>query len=195
MKKETLQKKLKECKEQLKANSKDVHFASNLIDRMLSYKGQLGVEPIAFDCGTPLEGQEFKGETFEIVRTTKGIVYKVYGGYVIFVEPQNKALYDTLSFYIDNQEEYSKLDSEAKELHNIELSAIAYCLNVPLFAFTSSELAYGLATMIIDHLRKTFDELMEKPLQPESVEEDREFKEATLGLEELKKAISEEDNA
>ena len=192
MKKETLEKKLKECKEQLKANSKDAHFASNLIDRMLSYKGQLGVEPIEFDCGTPLEGQEFKGETFEIVKTSKGVVYKMYGGYVIFVEPQNKALYETLCDYIDHKEEYEQLEGEMKEQFALELSAMAYCLNVPLFAFTSSELTYGLATMIIDHLRKTFDELMEKPLQPESVEEDNEFKEATLALEELKEQIAKE---
>lgn len=195
MKRETIERKLKECKEQLKANSKDAHFASNLIDRMLSYKGQLSVEPIEFDCGTPLEGQEFKGETFEIVKTTKGVVYKMYGGYVIFVTPNNKALYETLCDYIDHKEEYEKLEGELKEQFDLQLSAVAYVLNTPLFAFTSSELTYGLATMIIDHLRKTFDELMEKPLQPESVEEDREFKEATLGLEELKKAINEEDNA
>lgn len=192
MKKETLQKKLKECKEQLKANSKDAHFASNLIDRMLSYKGQLGVEPIAFDCGTPLEGQEFKGETFEIVRTTKGIVYKVYGGYVIFVEPQNKALYDTLSFYIDNQEEYSKLDSEAKELHDIELSAIAYCLNVPLLCFNDAGFTFKIASMVIDYLKSTFDTLMSQPLQDEDVKADNEFKDATLALEELKEQVAKE---
>lgn len=195
MKKETLEKKLKECKEQLKANSKDVHFASNLIDRMLSYKGQLGVEPIEFDCGTPIDGEEFKGETFEIVKTSKGITYKLYGGYIIFVQPNNIALYETLNDFIENKYTYENLTGEEKEQFDLNLSATAYVLNAPLFAFTSSELTYGLATMIIDHLRKTFDELMEKPLQPESVEEDREFKEATLGLEDLKKAISEEDNA
>lgn len=195
MKRETIERKLKECKEQLKANSKDAHFASNLIDKMLSYKGQLGVEPIEFDCGTPLEGQEFKGETFEIVKTSKGVVYKMYGGYVIFVTPNNKALYETLCDYIDHKEEYEKLEGELKEQFDLNLSAIAYVLNAPLFAFTSPELTYGLATMIIDHLRKTFDELMDKPLQAEDVNADIEFKEATLGLEDLKKAINEEDNA
>ena len=195
MKRETIERKLKECKEQLKANSKDAHFASNLIDKMLSYKGQLGVEPIELDCGTPLEGQEFKGETFEIVKTSKGVVYKMYGGYVIFVTPNNKALYETLCDYIDHKEEYEKLEGELKEQFDLNLSAIAYVLNAPLFAFTSPELTYGLATMIIDHLRKTFDELMDKPLQAEDVNADIEFKEATLGLEDLKKAINEEDNA
>ena len=140
MKRETIERKLKECKEQLKANSKDAHFASNLIDKMLSYKGQLGVEPIEFDCGTPLEGQEFKGETFEIVKTSKGVLYKMYGGYVIFVTPNNKALYETLCDYIDHKDEYEKLEGELKEQFDLNLSAIAYVLNAPLFAFTSPEL-------------------------------------------------------
>lgn len=192
MKRETIERKLKECKEQLKANSKDAHFASNLIDRMLSYKGQLSVEPIEFDCGTPLEGQEFKGETFEIVKTSKGAVYKMYGGYVIFVTPNNKALYETLCDYIDHKEEYESLEGELKEQFDLQLSAVAYVLNTPLFAFTSSELTYGLATMIIDHLRKTFDTLMEQPLQEETPLEDAEFKEATLGLEALKEEIAKE---
>lgn len=193
MKKETLEKKLKECKEQLKANSKDAHFASNLIDRMLSYKGQLGVEPIEFDCGTPLEGQEFKGETFEIVKTTKGVVYKMYGGYVIFVEPQNKALYETLCDYIDHKEEYEQLEGEMKEQFALELSAMAYCLNVPLFCFNDAEFTFKIATIVIDYLKSTFDELMGKPLQEENIEEDNEFKDATLALEDLKEQFAKEN--
>lgn len=192
MKKETLEKKLKECKEQLKANSKDAHFASNLIDRMLSYKGQLGVEPIAFDCGTPLEGQEFKGETFEIVKTTKGAVYKVYGGYVIFVQPNNKALYETLCDYIDHKEEYEKLEGELKEQFDLQLSAVAYVLNTPLFAFINSEFMFKIATDVIDYLKSTFDSLMNQPLQQETLQQDLEFKEATLSLEALKEDIAKE---
>ena len=193
MKRETIERKLKECKEQLKANSKDAHFASNLIDRMLSYKGQLGVEPIELDCGKKVD--EWSGDTFRLTKTDKGILYHQFGGYSIFVTPNNKALYETLCDYIDHKEEYESLEGELKEQFDLQLSAVAYVLNTPLFAFTSSELTYGLATMIIDHLRKTFDELMDKPLQAEDVNADIQFKEATLGLEDLKKAISEEDNA
>ena len=192
MKRETIERKLKECKEQLKANSKDAHFASNLIDRMLSYKGQLSVEPIEFDCGTPLEGQEFKGETFEIVKTTKGAVYKVYGGYVIFVQPNNKALYETLCDYIDHKEEYEKLEGEQKEIYELELSAMAYCLNVPLLCFSNDEFKYKIATDVIDYLKSTFETLMNQPLQQETPQQDLEFKEATLGLEALKEEIAKE---
>lgn len=192
MKKETLENKLKECKEQLKANSKDAHFAENLIDRMLSYKGQLGVEPTLLDCGK--KEKEWQGETFSITKTNKGVLYHAFGGYSIFVTPNNIALYETLCDYIDHKEEYEKLEGELKEQFDLQLSTVAYVLNTPLFAFTSSELTYCLATMIIDHLRKTFDELMDKPLQEEDVNADIQFKEAASGLEDLKKAIIEDDN-
>lgn len=190
MKRETIERKLKECKEQLKANSKDAHFASNLIDRMLSYKGQLGVEPIELDCGKKVD--EWSGDTFRLTKTDKGILYHQFGGYSIFVTPNNKALYETLCDYIDHKEEYESLEGELKEQFDLQLSAMAYCLNVPLFCFTNSEFTYRIATDVIDYLKSTFDSLMEQPLQEETPLEDAEFKEATLGLEALKDEIAKE---
>ena len=190
MKKETLEKKLKECKEQLKANSKDAHFADRLIDRMLSYKGQLGVEPIELDCGKKVD--EWSGETFRLTKTDKGILYHQFNGYSIFVTPNNKALYETLCDYVDNREEYAKLDGELKEQYELQLSAITYVLSVPLFAFNDAEFTYKIATEVIDYLKSTFDALMEQPLQEETTELDNEFKEATLGLEALKEEIAKE---
>lgn len=190
MKRETIERKLKECKEQLKANSKDAHFASNLIDRMLSYKGQLGVEPIELDCGKKVD--EWSGDTFRLTKTDKGILYHQFGGYSIFVTPNNKALYETLCDYVDHKEEYEKLEGELKEQFDLQLSAVAYVLNTPLFAFTNSEFMFKIATDVIDYLKSTFDSLMEQPLQEETPLEDAEFKEATLGLEALKEEIAKE---
>ena len=190
MKKETLERKLKECKEQLKANSKDAHFASNLIDRMLSYKGQLGVSPVELDCGEKVN--EWQGETFRLTKTNKGILYHQFGGYSIFVTPNNKALYETLCDYVDNRGEYAKLEGELKEQYELQLSAITYVLSVPLFAFNDSEFTYKIATEVIDYLKSTFDALMSEPLQEETPLEDAAFKEATLGLEALKEEIAKE---
>lgn len=191
MKRETLEKKLKECKEQLKNNSKDAHFAENLIDKMLSYKGQLGVEPTLLDCGK--KENEWVGKTFVITKTNKGVLYHAFGGYSIFVTPNNKALYETLCDYVDNQEEYEKFDDELKEKFELNLSAIIYVLNTPLFAFNDVDFTYKIACEIIDYLKSTFDKLMNEPLQEEDVEKDDDFKQATLGLDALKDAIEEEE--
>lgn len=190
MKRETIERKLKECKEQLKANSKDAHFASNLIDRMLSYKGQLGVEPIELDCGKKID--EWSGETFRLTKTDKGILYHQFGGYSIFVTPNNKALYETLCDYIDHKEEYDKLEGELKEQFDLQLSAITYCLSVPLYCFSDFKFTYRIAIDVIDFLKSTFDSLMAEPLREETPLEDAEFKEATLGLEALKEEIAKE---
>lgn len=190
MKRETIERKLKECKEQLKANSKDAHFASNLIDRMLSYKGQLGVEPIELDCGKKID--EWSGETFRLTKTDKGILYHQFGGYSIFVTPNNKALYETLCDYIDHKEEYEKLEGELKEQFDLQLSAITYCLSVPLYCFSDFKFTYRIAIDVIDFLKSTFDSLMNEPLKEETSPEDAEFKEATLSLEALKEDIAKE---
>lgn len=190
MKRETIERKLKECKEQLKANSKDAHFASNLIDRMLSYKGQLGVEPIELDCGKKVD--EWSGETFRLTKTDKGILYHQFGGYSIFVTPNNKALYETLCDYIDHKEEYEKLEGELKEQFDLQLSAITYCLSVPLYVFSDSKFTFKIAIDVIDFLKSTFSSLMAEPLKDETPQQDAEFKEATLGLEALKEEIAKE---
>lgn len=190
MKRETIERKLKECKEQLKANSKDAHFASNLIDRMLSYKGQLGVEPIELDCGKKVD--EWSGDTFRLTKTNKGILYHQFGGYSIFVTPNNKALYETLCDYIDHKEEYEKLEGELKEQFDLQLSAITYCLSVPLYVFSDSKFTFKIAIDVIDFLKSTFSSLMAEPLKEETPQQDAEFKEATLGLEALKEEIAKE---
>ena len=63
------------------------------------------VEPIPFELGK-MTGESFGGETFEIIKTTRGIVYKTYGGYSIFVTPNNVALYETLNDLVVNKDEY-----------------------------------------------------------------------------------------
>lgn len=150
------------------------------------------VEPILLDCGKAIEGKCFKGETFELTKTNKGILYHVFGGYSIFVTPNNIALYETLDDLIEHQESYNKFEGKEREDFDLNLSAISYVLDIPLFAFSSAELTFDLATKVIQFLQKTYDEAMQKPLQEETVQEDQEFKDAVLGMENIKEALNEE---
>ena len=45
MENKELKKKLQEAKAQIIAQSKDAHYTKQLISKILSYKGQLGIEP------------------------------------------------------------------------------------------------------------------------------------------------------
>lgn len=160
---------------------------------MAKKKVEKVVEPIVLDCGKAIEGKVFKGETFELSKTNKGICYHCFGGYSIFVTPNNIALYETLNDLIENQETYNKLEGKERDDFDLNLSAIAYVLNVPLFAFSNAEFCFDIATKVIQFLQKTYDEAMNQPLQEETPYEDLQFKEAVLGIEDVQNALKEEE--
>lgn len=159
---------------------------------MAKKKVEKVVEPILLDCGKAIEGKCFKGETFELTKTNKGILYHSFSGYSIFITQNNISLYETLDDLIENQETYNQLTGKEREDFDLNLSAITYVINIPLFAFSSAELTFDLANKVIQSLQKTYDEAMQKPLQEETVKEDQEFKDAVLGMENIKEALNEE---
>jgi UDP-galactopyranose mutase len=150
------------------------------------------VEPIVLDCGKAIDGKVFKGNTFEMVKTNKGILYHVYGGYNIFVTPNNTALYETFEDLIDNQGVYEKLTGEEKEAFELNLSAITYVLDIPLFAFSNAEFCFKIAEETIKYLQAVYENSMNQPLQEETVDKDLQFKEAVLAMEEIQSAFKEE---
>lgn len=183
----SLDKRLKETKDQIIANSKDAHFAKALVDDLLVTKGQLSIQPLELNVGKKVD--EFRGERFAIVKTDRGCLYHEYGGFNIFVTPNQTCLYTTLADYVDNKDVYVGLTGEEKEVFELNLSAVAYCLSVPKFCFSDVEFTYDIATKVIEFLRKAYDKAMDEPLQEETIEEDEQFKEATLGLEYIKEEI------
>lgn len=187
MEKNKLEEKIRTLKKQIETNSKDAHFAKELVDELLSAKAQLCVEPIELNVGKKID--EFIGETFTIVKTDRGCLYHEYGGYNIFVTPNQTALYTTLVDYVDNKDTYFELEGEEKEIFELNMSAIAYCLSVPKFCFADIDFTYEIASKVIQYLTESYKKAMEAPLQEETIEEDEQFKEATLGLENIKEEI------
>lgn len=149
------------------------------------------VEPIVLEMGKAIEGKSFKGETFEIVKTTHGILYHLFGGYNIFVTPNNIALYETLNNLIENKDEYEKLTGKEREDFDLNLSAVSYVLDVPLLTFGSAEFTFHLASEVIKYLQSVYDKATQEPLQEETVEYDLAFKDAVLGLEQVQNALKE----
>jgi hypothetical protein len=187
MDKKVLKERLDDVRKQLRTNAKDVHFFDKLIDEALSLKGQMGVGPIALDCGK--EEDEWKGETFRITLTSKGVLYHEYGGYSVFVTPNNSALYDVLSDLVINKEEYATLEDEKKENFESLLAIIAYNLSLPRIAFLDKDFPQEIALKTMSFLQKMYEDLMNKELQEETPKEDTEFKEATLAIEDLKSSL------
>lgn len=190
MDKKILKERLADIKKQLRTNTKDVHFFDKLIDEALSLKGQMGVDPIALDCGT--ETDEWAGDTFRITLTNKGVLYHEYGGYSVFVTPNNAALYEVLSDLVVNKDEYAKLEGEKKENFKALLTIIAYNLSIPRISFMDKDFPQEIAVKTMEFLRKMYEELMEQPLRDETPKEDAAFKDMVLSLEELKESLDEE---
>ena len=188
--KDELSKSLKEVKAQIKANSKDAHFAETLVDKLLAIKSEISVEPIELNVGKRIDG--WKGETFEIVKNDRGCLYHEYGGYSIFVTfDNNTALYRTLCDYVDNRRVYETLDEEEKERYELTLQAVAYCLSVPKFCFTDAEFTFDLASMVVKFLREQYEKYIDEPLQEETVKEDKEFEQAVKAVENIKEIVKE----
>ena len=191
MDKEVLKERWNEVKNQLRTNAKDVHFFDKLIDEALSLKGQMGVDPIALDCGK--EEDEWAGETFRITLTNKGVLYHEYGGYSVFVTPNNEALYNALVDLVENKEKYAKLEGEEAENFSALLTIIAYNLSLPRISFMDREFPQEIAIRTMEFIRKMYDSLMNKELQEETPKEDSAFREATEALEGLKESVDVEE--
>lgn len=193
MDKKELNKKLNDVKKKIKANSKDVHFAEALIDEALSLKGQLGIEPTIVHIPTEDVVQTLKGDTFEMSVTKHGdAIYHVYGGYTLIADGQRmRSLANTIADYIINQDLVKDLDDKEKELYDLDLSATAYVLNIPMIAFSDADLKYDLASKIVTWLRETYEKAMEQPLQEETREQDVAFESAAKAIEYVKKSVKE----
>jgi hypothetical protein len=150
------------------------------------------LEESALYCGRAIEGQVFKGETFEIQKTERGILYHCYGGYSIFVTPNNKALYQTLNEFIDIENGVVKLNDEESKDFELATSAISYILNAPRIAFSDQGFTFDLATFIVQYLQQITDEAESTPLQYENAEENAQFEDAMIAIEEIKKDIEKE---
>ena len=189
MDKKELKERLDGVKKQLRTNAKDVHFFDKLIDEALSLKGQMGVEPVALDCGKEVD--EWKGETFRITLTDKGVLYHEYGGYSVFVTPNNVALYGALEDLVVNREHYEKLEGEEKENFDSLLAIIAYNLSLPRISFMDRDFPQEIAVRTMEFLQKKCEELLSEELKEETPKEDAEFKEAALAFEEVKAQLDE----
>lgn len=191
--KKELREKLTELKKQIKANAKDAHWAENALREYESLVGQLKHEPIVLDCGKEVD--EWRGETFRITKTTTGVLFHTYGGYSVFCTPNITSLYETLVNYVEKKDEYAKLEGEAKEMHELSLSALAYCVNLPSFVCSDEAFLYDTAGHIVKYLREMSEQLLNQPLEeetPEDLKANEEFRQATSTAKEIVDEISKE---
>lgn len=191
MERSELKEKLSELKKKIKANSKEAKFATQLVEELLLTQRMIDKEPLhTYDLGAEIDRLE--GQTFYIAKHEKGALYHVYNSYDLVVQPSQLALYETLVSLVENKEANAKLVGEEKENFENYMSIVSYVLSTPAYALSDAELSAEIATVIVAHLNKVYDKLMNQPLQEETPKKDQEFKEATLAVEEVKEALKDE---
>lgn len=191
MERSELKEKLSEIKKKIKANSKEAKFATQLVEELLLTQRMIDKEPLhTYDLGAEIDRLE--GQTFYIAKHEKGALYHVYNSYDLVVQPSQLALYETLVSLVENKEANAKLVGEEKENFENYMSVVSYVLSTPAYALSDAELSVEIATVIVAHLNKVYDKLMNQPLQEETPKEDQEFKGATLAVEEMKEALKDE---
>lgn len=188
MEKKEIKAKIDDIKAQIKANSKDAHFAEKLIGDLLSLKGQYEHQPTMVNVAMDDITGTLEGNTFTIYKTKSGDTgFHLKGGYDLVVKPTVESLNKSLASFIDYKDEVEKLTEDEREWYENDLIASQFCLTIPIYAFADLDFKYKVANMFADYMLKVQTDLLDNvELQEETPEENKRFEEATKGLEELK---------
>lgn len=188
MNKKEIKAKIDDIKAQIKANSKDAHFAEKLIGDLLSLKGQYEHQPTMVNVAMDDIIGTLEGNTFTIYKTKSGDTgFHLKAGYDIVVRPTVESLNQSLASYVDYQENVDQLTEEERGWYEQDLIATQFCLTIPMYAFADLDFKYKIANMFADYMLKVQTDFLDNvELQDETPEENKRFEEATKGLEEIK---------
>lgn len=183
--------KIEEVKAQIKANSKDAHFAEKLIGDLLSLKGQYEHQPTMVHVAMDDILGTLEGNTFTIYKTKSGDTgFHLKAGYDIVVRPTVESMNQSLATFVDYQKEMDSLSEKEREWYEQDLIATQFCLTIPMYAFADMDFKYKVANMFADYMLETQNKLLDNvELQDETPEENKAFEQATMGLETIKSEL------
>lgn len=176
----------------IKTNSKDAKYADTLTKRLIdTAKADAFISLTGRDFGKEIERVD-KG-SYCIIQTTNGFIYKTYGGYQIFITPNNKCLYDTLEDMMQYLKSDNSEDDKDKQILDIVYYDINNILRLPLIAFSDTDLFSSISLKIREFLLKMHNESeVLKEETKEDIEANKAFEGAILSVDEI--ADNEESN-
>lgn len=175
MEKKELKKQLDEVVVQIKNNSKDAKFAEALVDKLLSLKGQIDVEPTRIHIEEKVVVKEYDNDAVRFVRCKDCIIFQAKGGLSVVVRPTMTALFEHLTVLLDMKDRYEELDEEGKKSYELLCSATVWMLEVPIFATCSDEMFFGVVNDVLARFNKFTETELNKDLQEETPKENAEF--------------------
>lgn len=175
MEKQELKNKIEEVVNQIKTNSKDAKFADSLIDKLLSLKGQLDVEPMRFGIPEKDVIKEYDNDSIRFVRCKGYIAFQAKGGFSVFVSPRMSALYQHLEGLLDMKDNFDNLTEEQKEGYDTSYLYTSILMQIMLFAVFDAKMFADLSSDVMNRYKEFLDRYKNIPLQEETHKENAEF--------------------
>lgn len=186
--------KIEELKDKIVGLTAEENTARELIRELLETKAQIDNTPIILNMGEVDNESEdvFRADEYEVVKTDRGMLYHEYGGYSIFVAPNNKIIYDILSIFLEERADEDGISEEERKDRKERNDALSFTLGIPRLAFIDVDTTIALTTCLVENIERAVANSMDAPLQDDDIEANEEFRENALELEELKKELKEE---
>lgn len=179
MEKQELKNKIEEVVNKIKTNSKDAKFADSLIDKLLSLKGQMDVEPMRLCIPEKDVIKEYDNDSIRFVRCKSGILFQTKGGFSVFVNPRMSGLYQHLEVVLDMKDKYDELTEEQKKTYDFLYLATTQILQLGIFATCDDEFFFGIAEDIVKRFQTMTEKALNTELQEETYKENAEFENKT----------------
>lgn len=179
MEKQELKNKIEEVANKIKTNSKDAKFADSLIDKLLSLKGQMDVEPMRLCIPEKDVIKEYDNDSIRFVRCKSGILFQTKGGFSVFVSPRMSGLYQHLEVVLDMKDKYDELTEEQKKTYDFLYLATTQILQLGIFATCDDEFFFGIAEDIVKRFQTMTEKALNTELQEETYKENAEFENKT----------------
>lgn len=179
--------KLEEVKSQIKANSKDAHFAEALIEELLSLKGQKDHQPMYLCVPEKEVVKTYDFGAFSISNCKGGILFHAKGGLDTYVTPRMRALYDHLALLVSMKEEYAELSEESLKAYNTLFATITTLLMTPIMAPITAKGLVDTSNAVVEIFDREAKILANQPLMEEDYHANAEFDNMIAATEVLKK--------
>ena len=197
MQRKDLDKQMTEVKTNLRNLTSDIKFADRLIDKMLSIKGQMMIEPTEVMIKTSDIDFSHQYGGFKVSRTSAGDFMFHVMGYTIIVSPYsakgNSSLYEILSVICDLQtddDEKTITEENRKVLDNLVYQLNTIC-TIPLTAFVNDDIRDILCDAQLSILN-VLSKSLKEALMPEEKVKDAEFRENIETFEKIEEDIKKE---
>lgn len=192
--KEQIQEEINKVSLQLKSNCKDYALSCKLIDKLLSLKGQIDIEPTRLYVPEKDVIKEYDNDNLRIVKCKGCIIWEHKGGFYFVVKPTMRALYEYLDGMLAMKDRYNELSEDEKKLYDAAYFGMSLILQSPMFSVTDDSFFVELAQFIGDGIGKVSKKLLNQPLQEETPEENAELEATMSAMGELMTDLSKNED-